>query len=68
LPEPFTVIAGSSIYVRVAGSVAAAKTYNGIKIRYQATNPNNSALYQGVFNNYQFVEAGNGISVSERIR
>ena len=68
LPEPYAVTAGASIYVRVATSVASAKTINGIKLQYQAANPNNSELYQGVPNNYQFVEVGNGMSTGERIR
>lgn len=68
LPEPYTVRAGASIYVRVATSVASAKTINGIKLQYQATNANNSELYQGVPNNYQFVEVGNGMSTGDRIR
>lgn len=68
LPEPYTVRAGASIYVRVATSVASAKTINGIKLQYQAANANNSELYQGVPNNYQFVEVGTGMSASDRIR
>lgn len=68
LPEPYTVTAGASIYVRVATSVASAKTINGIKLQYQASSVNKSPLYQGVNNNYQFASADNGISVSEKIR
>lgn len=68
LPEPYLVYQGASIYMRVAGSVASAKTYNGIKIRYQATAQNKSELYQGVSNNYQFIEVGNGMSAGERIQ
>jgi hypothetical protein len=68
LPEPYTVKAGASIYVRVATSVASAKTINGIKLQYQASDPNKSPLYQGVGNNYQFVEVGDGMMTTERMR
>lgn len=68
LSEPYTVIAGASIYVRVATSVASAKTINGIKLQYQASSENKSESYNGVTNNYQFFEVGNGMSTSERIR
>jgi hypothetical protein len=68
LPEPYYVVAGASIYVRVATSVASAKTIDGIKLQYQAANPNKSELYQGVGNNYQFVEVGNGMMTTERMR
>lgn len=67
LPEPYSVTAGASIYVRVATSVASAKTINGIKLTYQAANPNKSEM-SGLPNNYQFIEADSGISTSERIR
>lgn len=68
LPEPYTVRAGASIYVRVATSVASAKTINGVKILYQTVSNISSELRQGISNNYQFVEVGNGLSTGERIR
>lgn len=66
LPEPYTVRAGASIYVRVAQSIASIR-YNGVKLTYQASSPNYSEL-AGLPNNYQSVEVGNGMSTGERIR
>lgn len=68
LPEPYTVRAGASIYVRVATSIGLPKTIEGVKILYQAASPIKSELRQGVGNNHQFVEVGDGLSTGERIR
>lgn len=68
LPEPYSVTAGASIYVRVAKSTTILATFQGVKLIYQASSVNKSELYQGVPNNYQHVEVGNGMSTTERIR
>lgn len=68
LPEPYVITAGASIYVRVAKSTTLVATFQGVKLLYQAVNDNKSELYQGVPNNYQAVEVGNGMGTGERIR
>lgn len=68
LPEPYSIMAGASIYVRVAGSANSVKTFQGVKLIYQSVSVNKSELYQGVSNNYQAIEVGNGMSTTERIR
>lgn len=68
LPEPLTVRAGASLYVRMAWSNATAATVNAVKVLYQATNSIHPHSYAGLPNNYQSVEVGNGMSTGERIR
>lgn len=62
LPEPVFVQSGQTISMRVAGSVASAVTYQGVKIKYQALK--NIAVPPPYPNNYKRFKSGNGASTS----
>lgn len=67
LPEAFSVSEMSRISVRLAQSVAFGDTYNGIKLMYTSDKQlidNSTNIPQ----NYQFVKADSGMSVTEKIR
>ena len=61
-PEPIYIPMGTRLNVRATDSVAAALTYNGIKLRYQAVNI--LIDKDADTNNYQRIQVGNGMSTS----
>jgi hypothetical protein len=59
LPEPYTILEASTICVRVARGIAAAVTYNGIKILYQSNTALLNVSSNLNMNNYLFTHGLN---------
>lgn len=67
LPEPYFIPQYSTVSIRVANSVAAADTYNGMKLQYlSASSVVPPSVSNGNIEIFKGVSAGSGISVSER--
>jgi hypothetical protein len=68
LPELVTVPAGTTVSVRIANSTASADTVNGIYLGVISSKTPIQPTEAALNNNYQFVSAGSGISVTDKIR